>query len=152
MTRIHLSNRTKVWINCVGIGVWASGGGWLVVHYFIQPTGASGLENDSWGPWWLKVHGAFAFLAVWCGGLLWGLHVIRAWKTRRHRWSGGTLFAVLLVLIVSGYLLYYVGDDRLRDLISRVHWVLGLVIPLAYLIHRITKLIFRRYSGSRGNF
>jgi uncharacterized BrkB/YihY/UPF0761 family membrane protein len=90
-------------------------------------------------PWWLKVHGAFGFLAVWSGGLMWGLHVVKAWRRRRHRWSGGTLIGALLLLIASGYFLYYVGDDAARQAISKLHWILGLLLPLAYLVHRLAK-------------
>jgi len=96
-------------------------------------------SNTSSEVWWLRVHGAFAFLALWTGGLLWGVHVVRAWKRGHHRWSGGALFIVLSILIVTGYLLYYVGNEGARNIISWIHWILGLAIPVAYLIHRIAK-------------
>lgn len=132
-----------MWINCVGAGIWVSGVGWLIVHYLFKPQVAFGFQSNSSEPWWLKVHGAAAFLSLWTGGLLWGLHVVRAWNERRLRWSGGTLFAMLVVLSATGYLLYYVADDRARELISLLHWVLGLAIPVVYLTHRIAKNILR---------
>jgi hypothetical protein len=141
MSNIHLRPRSKLWINCVGAGVWLSGSVWLLVHYLVKPQDAFGLQNTSSEVWWLRVHGAFALLALWTGGLLWGVHIARAWKNGRHRWSGGSLFAVLSVLIATGYLLYYVGNEQARDIISLVHWILGLVIPIAYLIHRLAKHI-----------
>jgi hypothetical protein len=143
MSNIHLRPRSKLWINCVGAGVWLSGAVWLLVHYLVKPQDAFGLQNTSSEVWWLRVHGAFAFLALWTGGLLWGVHIVRAWKGGRHRWSGGSLFAVLSILIVTGYLLYYVGNEQARDIISLVHWILGLAIPIAYLIHRLAKHISR---------
>jgi hypothetical protein len=139
MSNIHLRPGSKTWINAVGFGVWLSGVAWLIDHYFLKSEDALGLPNASAEVWWLRIHGAFAFLALWTAGLLWGVHVVRAWKGRRHRWSGGTLFTVLAVLIVTGYLLYYVGDERVRTIISGVHWIIGLAIPLAYLLHRIAK-------------
>ena len=86
--------------------------------------------NSPTGSW------AFAFLALWTRGILWGIHVVKAWGTRRHRWSGSILFATLLFLIVSGYLLYYVADDEARNAVSWSHWILGIVLPLAYVAHR----------------
>lgn len=141
---IHLPNPIKAWINCTGLGVWVSGVAWLIVHYCLEPQDAIVLPVSSAAPWWLKVHGAFAFLAIWTGGLVWGLHVLKAWQRRRHRWTGGILIGSLLMLIVSGYLLYYVGEERARQGISLLHWILGLLLPLGYLAHRLVKKVPRR--------
>jgi hypothetical protein len=141
---IHLSRRTRTWINCVGLSVWFTGVGWMAVHYLFEPRDAANFRGNS-EPLWLKWHGAFAVLAIWTGGLLWGLHIVKAWRQHRHRWSGGSLAGALLLLIVSGYLLYYVADDRARSAISSIHQVVGVAILLAYLIHRLAKKSFRRH-------
>jgi hypothetical protein len=151
VANIYLSGRAKQWINAVGIGVWLSGAGWLAVHYLLKTSIEFELQRNPAEPWWLKLHGAFAFLALWTGGLLWGLHVVKAWNERRHRWSGGIMFALLLVLIGTGYLLYYAGNDHARAIVSATHWILGLLLPLAYLVHRTAKKRRRRaeYRGDR---
>jgi hypothetical protein len=141
MAVVHLPGTTKTWINFVGIGVWFTGLGWVIVHFLIKPQDPLSFANSSSEPLWLKIHGAFAFLALWTGGMLWGIHVVKAWGARRHRWSGSTLFGAFLILIVTGYLLYYVADDRTRNAISWIHWLLGLALPLAYLVHRLAKKI-----------
>ncbi len=143
MAGIHLSTRGKLLVNGVGLATWLSGAAWLVEHYLVQSRDAYGLPGNAFEPWWLKLHGAAAFLALWTGGLLWGIHIVKAWHTRHHRWSGGTLSAALLILIITGYLLYYVGDERARGIVSRLHWILGLLIPLPYLVHRLTKRVRR---------
>ena len=55
---------------------------------------------------------AFAFAAIWTFGLLWGVHVIKGWSGERRRLSGGLLAGLLMWLIFSGYLLYYVNTTR----------------------------------------
>jgi hypothetical protein len=110
----------------------------MVDHYLLAPRAAVSLSGNG-EPLWLKFHGAFAFLAIWTGGLLWGMHIVKAWPRRWRRWSGGTLLAALLLLLLSGYLLYYVAGDRMRATISVTHQALGLAILLAYLIHRLAK-------------
>jgi hypothetical protein len=135
---IFLSKRIKTWINCVGLGVWITGVGWMVDHYLFEPRDPANFAGNS-EPQWLKWHGAFAVLAIWTGGLLWGLHIVKAWNQHRHRWSGGSLAGALLLLIASGYGLYYVADDRARSAISLIHQAVGLAILLAYLIHRLAK-------------
>ena len=138
MTGIHLSKRIRTWIHCVGAGVWISGVGWMGDHYLLAPRDSLGFAGGS-EPLWLKIHGAFAFLTIWTGGLLWGMHIVKAWPRRWRRLSGGSLLTALLLLMLSGYLLYYAGGDRMRAATSLIHQLLGLAILLAYLIHRLAK-------------
>lgn len=139
---IHLSRWTKTWINCVGLGVWLTGMGWMSVHYVFEPRTVANFSGNS-EPQWLKWHGAFAVLAIWTGGMLWGLHIVKAWKQHRHRWSGGSLAAALMLLIASGYGLYYVANEAAHSAISMLHQAIGIAILAAYLIHRLTKKTFR---------
>lgn len=120
----------------VGTGVWLTGGLWLLFHYFLVKQGEFGSTANPLEPWWLKLHGAFAFAAIWMFGWLWGIHIAKLWPQKRRRWSGGALTSVFALLIVSGYLLYYVGDDRIRPVISALHWIIGLACPIFFVWHR----------------
>jgi hypothetical protein len=123
----------------VGAGVWLTGGLWLLYHYFLVRQGDFGPTANPLEPWWLKLHGAFAFAAIWLFGLLWGAHITKAWPHKRRRWSGGVLAGVFAFLILSGYLLYYLGDDTLRPLVSVLHWGIGLACPVFFLVHRLRR-------------
>ncbi len=125
----------------IGIGVWLTGGLWLIFHYFLVRQGEFGPVENPLEPWWLKLHGAFAFAALWIFGLLWGIHITKFWKHQRRRWSGGILAGIFSLLILSGYLLYYVGDDTARPLISVVHWGIGLASPFLLVWHRFKRRI-----------
>jgi hypothetical protein len=46
---------------------------------------------------------------------------------------------LLIVLIGSAYLLYYVGDEDARAVISIVHWLLGLLFALPFLLHLLLR-------------
>ncbi len=133
--RFPQSERWALYI--IGIGVWLSGGLWLVFHYSFVERGEFGPKIHPLEPWWLKLHGAFAFASIWIFGLLWGAHISRASPGSRRRWSGGALTAVFAWLIVSAYLLYYVGDDTARSIISALHWGIGLASPACFGFHRI---------------
>ena len=135
----RLGGRTRTLVNLTGAGVWTTGVAWLGLHYFMVRPGAFGPEANPMEPWALKAHGAFGFLALWVGGLLWGVHVARGWGQHRRRWSGGLALGGLLALIVSGYLLYYIGAEQPRAITSIVHWAVGLALPLAYLVHRLAE-------------
>src|SRR4029453_18717436 len=68
----------RIVIYVVGTGLWLTGALWLLFHYLLKRQGWLGgvqpLES-----WWLRLHGAFAFVAIWTFGLLWGTHVVPGW-------------------------------------------------------------------------
>jgi hypothetical protein len=137
---VSLGRGHKLLVAMVGVGLWASGGLWLIYHYFLRTIGEWGPEPNALEPWWLKLHGLFAFLALWTLGLLWGVHIVKAWNTGRRRWSGPILLAWITAQAVTGYLLLYAGDDGVWGLVSPTHWIAGLALPAVYGIHR---LLFR---------
>lgn len=132
-----LSHRRRWALYIVGVGVWSTGGLWLLFHHFLVRQSEFGPTENPLEPWWLKLHGAFAFAAVWIFGLLWGVHITKAWPHKQRRWSGGILTVVFVLLVLSGYLLYYVGDDRIRPVISLLHWGIGLACPTFFAWHRL---------------
>ena len=87
----------------------------------------------------LKVHGAAAMAALILIGALIS-HVRKAWKAGKNRASGLPLFFVVLFLVITGYGLYYAGDEQLRSLINQWHaWIgigLFLLLPAHVLIGR----------------
>jgi len=123
----------SVWL--IAGAVWATGVVWLGLHYFWQVRGPFGPEANPAEAWALRAHGAAAFLSLWMLGLLWAVHVTPAWRSGRRRWSGALVLAVALLLTLSGYLLYYVGDEDARAKTSLVHWIVGSCAFLAILLH-----------------
>jgi hypothetical protein len=134
---LRLPRARHVAVYVVGIGLWLSGGLWLLFHYCVQHPGPFGPVPNPLEPWWLKLHGAFAFAAIWLFGLLWGIHILAGWSAGRRRGTGGLLMGALGCLIVSGYLLYYLGDETMRPLVSFVHWGIGLALPAVFAGHRL---------------
>lgn len=135
----RLSRARRHGVYWIGAGLWASGGLWLLFHYFLSVQGPFGPSPHALEPWWLKLHGGFGFASLWLLGLLWGAHIVPAWSTGRKRWTGSLLLAGLAWLVVSGYLLYYLGDDDLRAWTALLHWLLGLACPAIFLTHRLAR-------------
>jgi hypothetical protein len=119
-------------------GLLLSGGLWLLLEHFVRVELEFGPERHWLQPWLLKAHGMVAALALWGFGVLWAVHVRRAWSLGRHRLSGGTMFAIAAWLAVSGVLLYYAGSDALRRWLSLLHWGVGLAAALALTLHVTT--------------
>ncbi|MFT3906259.1 MAG: hypothetical protein QM718_08150 [Steroidobacteraceae bacterium] len=118
-----------------GAALWLSGALWLLVHYFGRVQGEFGPEANPAEPWLLRLHGA-ALLALLLGvGSLLVVHVWRGWAYRQQRWIGLSLLILLGLLVLSGYLLYYAGDEALRAWDSVVHWSVGLVALPVFVWH-----------------
>ncbi|HVR89910.1 MAG TPA: hypothetical protein VHG29_02300 [Novosphingobium sp.] len=119
-----------------GGALWLSGVAWLVLHFYVPIESDFGPEANPLEPWLLKAHG-FAMIAALLaiGGLL-TAHVTAGWEIRQQRVRGIAIAAAVLVLIATGYLLYYAGNEQLRGSVSTVHWVLGLGSPAIFLWHR----------------
>jgi hypothetical protein len=132
----RLSRRRELVVYGIAGGVWLTGAVWLLLRYFFTSEGEFGRAPHPLEFWSLATHGAFAFLSLWLFGLLWGVHIPSGWRSHRRRWTGSLLFALFAWLSVSGYLLYYLGDERLRDAAILLHWVVGLPGPAAFLAHR----------------
>ena len=73
-------------------------------------------------------------ILVLIGMLLTG-HVRFAWRARRNRGNGSLFLSALAVLSVTGYGLYYAGDESLREWTSWIHLGVGLALPLFLILH-----------------
>ena len=115
--------------------VLASGLLWLLFHDFVRVTTSWGEGPHPLESWWLRLHGLAAMLTLVALGSLLLTHVVRAWRLGRNRASGGALAASLVLLIATGYALYYFGGEESRPAISLVHWVCGLVAVVLIAAH-----------------
>jgi cation transport ATPase len=100
-------------------------------------------EGNQLSSFMLKLHGAAAMAALILLGALFN-HVRKGWKARKNRSSGITLLLVILFLVVTGYGLYYAGDEQLRSLISHWHTWIGLGISLLIPAHVVIGRALRR--------
>ena len=136
---VRLSRHRERWAYAIGFGTWVTGVAWLVFHFFVRQRTAFGDLPHPMEAWSIKAHAAFALAAVWTGGMVWAAHVQPSWSQRARRASGIALVAVLGVLIVSAYGLLYLGDEDWRRIVSLVHWIVGLALPLWGIGHVVSQ-------------
>jgi hypothetical protein len=111
---------------------------WLISHYFLQASSDFGPQPHPMEPWMLRVHGAGAMAGLIIYGSLLPIHVRRAWTLRRNIVLGIAVISFMLLLTVTGYLLYYAGGENSRAYISLLHWVAGLLVPALLAWHVIS--------------
>jgi len=129
-----------------GSVLWLTGLAWLILHLFGRLQGEFGPETNPAEPWMLRIHGAAVIVALLGLGTLLVVHVWKGWAYARQRLLGLILTGVILLLIVTGYLLYYVGDESLRNWVSVIHWAVGLALPVAFVLHYKRGIKLRRHT------
>lgn len=135
----------QIWLLTLGGGaLWLSGAGWLLLHYFGQREGEFGLEMNLAEPWMMTAHGLFVIPALLGIGGMFVVHIPKGWAYVRQRVVGVVLCTVLAVLILSGELLYYAGEEALRNWASLAHWSIGLGLPAVFVWHYLSGLSQRR--------
>jgi hypothetical protein len=132
---VKLSSRHKFWFYLILLLIYGSGLGWAYFRYTCRSTDELGYEPHRMEPWLLKVHGAAAmgFLIV-LGTLLPG-HIRFAWHARRNRPNGIMLIMFVAFLVLTGYGLYYFGNEQLRSWTNWSHLIVGLTFPGILVLH-----------------
>jgi len=87
----------------------------------------------------LVAHGISAMLATLALGSVLPFHIKAGYKSKRKWVSGFSQLAFLVVLLVSGALLYY-GPEEIRDGVIEVHWVVGLLFFAIFMLHAFQKI------------
>lgn len=148
--RHHVNLRIERWhrrtIYSVLTLLALSGLVWLLARYWLRPVGQFGETIHPLEPLSMKVHGAAAMLTLFFLGSLMNAHIRRAIKAGRNLAAGWSVIAAMLLLIVSGYVLYYLAGESDRPVWSFLHWILGLFGVAAFVVHIVTGR--RQQSGS----
>jgi hypothetical protein len=123
-SKILLGTRQKQALYLITSLLWLSGAVWLYLS----------MEDPS-RPLWMKIHGAAAMAFLVIFGTLLVRHVPAAWEQNRERPSGAWLLGMCGTLILTGWGLYYFGNDQIRHWTSLLHGYLGLIFPLLIAFH-----------------
>jgi hypothetical protein len=115
--------------------LWASGALWLLFHYFFDVEGDFGPAAHPLEPWWLRLHGLAAMLALVAIGSLATHHMRLAWNRKKNRRTGLPMLTLSAWLAATGYALYYFSSDANAAWLPLLHWTLGLALPLALAAH-----------------
>ena len=135
VARERMSMRRRLAVYLILGTLWLSGVMWLVLDQFFESQGPFGATPSPWRPAVLLVHGALAILGMYLLGWVTARHVIRLWPGRLRRLSGGALAALLALLALSGFALFFVSDARWQHFAAVAHEVLGLGITLLAIQH-----------------
>lgn len=112
---MRLPASLRVALYALGVMVGASGITWLFAREASRRLAAVSMQ----------VHGSAAMALLVLIGAVAALHAPTGWREGKNRASGALLAGVLAVLLATGALLYYLGDENARSVASIVHWTVG---------------------------
>ena len=129
---IRLKRLQRYFLYAVLALLFLSGVAWAYWNYLASSPGDFEISAKSWA---MKMHGAAAMAILVLIGMLLSGHVRFAWRADRNRANGSTFLSAFAVLTITGYGLYYAGNERLRSWMSWLHLAVGLALPILLLIH-----------------
>lgn len=148
---IRLSRRYKTAFYTVLAFLFATGAVWAFFHYFAHRENEFGSYPAE--KWTLTLHGLLGGATLVLIGSLLPLHVKFAWHAQRNRPNGVVIITVFALLILTGYGLYYIGDEHFRSWTSWTHLIVGLALPIFLIVHiwrgRATRNANRSQSHAR---
>lgn len=147
---LQLSRRHKAALYFFTLLVLATGLAWWGLdRWAAVPDEFGGAAKHPAQAWMLRLHGAGAcgFLIVF--GSLIPVHIKRGLQARQNRATGLALVAGFGLLSVTGYALYYLGEESGRDLASSAHWWIGLAAPVLLSAHVLRGHWLRRHGRLR---
>ena len=130
----RLSRVLRATLYGVGAMLWLSGAVWLALHYVFPQSTEFGPLPNPWEAPLMRAHGLIAVCAVFLIGWMMAAHVTVRWASERNRRSGLVLGGTALLLILSGYALYYTTSSP-HDAAALAHEAIGVLSPAAALAH-----------------
>ena len=105
---------------------------WLFFEFFVDYSSSLHFLRI----WSLRLHGAasYGFLIVF--GMIISTHISFNWRVKKNRRiSGIILVTFFVILILTGYGLYYSGNEQFRNFISYLHWICGSICSTFFIWH-----------------
>lgn len=131
----RMPRRTRATVYIIIGGLWLSGVLWLLLDQFFAQVGPFGPTPNRAEPAVLLIHGVVAIVAMYVLGWISLRHVVRWWQGGLRRVSGASLSTCLVLLIVSGFALFFVSDDRWQRAAALSHDVFGLFVTVFGIQH-----------------
>ena len=132
---IRLSKIHEYIIYLISVIVTISGFVWLYFDFFVRVETEYSLQVHPMQNIFLIMHGTSSLIFLILLGSVLPIHVHKAWKIKNNRLSGGFFLLLFTILILTGIGLFYSAFEDNRRILSVLHWVIGILFPIFFVIH-----------------
>jgi hypothetical protein len=129
--------------------LWVSGVLWLILAQFFARHEQFGRTPHPLEAPLLLIHGTVAIFAVYILGWVSARHALHWWVGGVRRWSGAAFAALVVVLSVSGFALFFVSSDQWQHYTRLTHEVIGIPIVVFAVQHWLFGRLRHAPIGSR---
>ncbi|MEK2644182.1 hypothetical protein [Bdellovibrio sp. BCCA] len=98
--------------------------------------------------WIVILHVVLGFTVFTVLGALSSVHVRLGFRKKAKRVSGVALMSFIVGLGMTGMGILYLGDEKLSTYASVVHFSIGTLLTLSYVIHMLTKVESKKTTRS----
>ena len=131
---LQLGRRHRRLLYAACLSLFISGTAWAWIQH-LDEAGKAGDTLVKLKQPLIAVHGFSAMTFVLLLGTLLVGHVRRAWHAHKNRKNGAFFLIAISLLTLSGYALYYIGDEHWRGWTSNLHLWLGVTAPALLILH-----------------
>ena len=132
---IRLSKIHEYIIYLISVIVTISGFVWLYFDFFVRVETEYSLQVHPMQNIFLIMHGTSSLIFLILLGSVLPNHVLKAWKIKNNRLSGGFFLLLFTILILTGIGLFYSAVEDNRRILSIMHWIIGILFPIFFVIH-----------------
>jgi len=119
----------------ISVIVTISGFVWLYFDFFVRVETEYSLQVHPMQNIFLIMHGTSSLIFLILLGSVLPIHVLKAWKIKNNRLSGGFFLLLFTILILTGIGLFYSAVEDNRRILSIMHWIIGILFPIFFVIH-----------------
>jgi len=144
---LNAFEKWTLWLSTAVVGITGIVYGWM--KYLMRTDDPYAVIHHPLQPLVLKVHILTAPVLVFAVGAVFTRHVVRQWTSGRPRGrlSGATLVAVLLPMVVSGYLIQTLASETWLYRIAMLHIAASAIYLATFAAHQV---IARRRQPAAG--
>jgi hypothetical protein len=130
-----MPRRPRATLYIVMGALWLTGCWWLILDQFVAQPGPFGVIPHPLEPPLLLLHGIFSIVGTYLLGWITARHILRWWTDGMRRLSGSVLAAMLALLALSGFALFFLTEDEWQHVAALVHEVLGVAVTVFAVQH-----------------
>lgn len=131
----------KLLLNVTSVVLTVTGVVYAWMKYFMKTDDPFAVANHPWQPYMLDVHVVVAPVALFVIGAVWATHVKPKHEagTKSRRRSGLTALWMIAPMVLSGYLMQVLTNERLVEAMRILHWVSSAIFVLGLLAHQLLR-------------
>ncbi|MGK2856548.1 MAG: hypothetical protein ACSLFQ_05020 [Thermoanaerobaculia bacterium] len=131
----------KLLLNATTAILTITGAVFAWMKYFMKTDDPFAVANHPWQPHMLHIHVVAAPVAVFVIGAIWAAHVKPKHEAgiKSRRKTGLAALWMIAPMVLSGYLMQVLTNERLVEAMKITHWVSSALFVVGLFVHQLLR-------------